>query len=51
MNASLSTSTFSGSTMTRLDITAPVSAVPGDANSQRIVQLLGFAPGAPELHR
>jgi flagellar hook-associated protein 2 len=45
VNASLSAPTFGGSTMARLDITAPVSAVPGDADSQRIVQLLGFAPG------
>jgi Flagellar capping protein len=45
VNASISTQTFNGATMSQLDVGAPVSAVPGDANSQRIVQLLGFAPG------
>jgi flagellar hook-associated protein 2 len=45
VNASLSSPSFGGSTMARLDIGAPVSAVAGDADSQRIVQMLGFAPG------
>lgn len=45
VSASLSSPTFGGATMSRLDIGAPVSAVAGDANSQRIVQMLGFAPG------
>ena len=34
-----------GSAMSRLDVNAPVSAVPGDADSQRIVQMLGFVQG------
>jgi flagellar hook-associated protein 2 len=45
VSASVSSPSFNGTTMSRLDIGAPVSAVAGDADSQRIVQMLGFAPG------
>jgi flagellar hook-associated protein 2 len=45
VTASLSSPTFNGQTMSELDVSAPVSAVPGDANSKAIVQLLGFETG------
>ncbi len=43
VSASISTPSFNGTTMSELDVGAPVGAVPGDANSQRIVDLLGFS--------
>ncbi|MEO7085063.1 MAG: flagellar filament capping protein FliD, partial [Gemmatimonadaceae bacterium] len=42
VTASISTPTFNGSTKSQLDVGAPIAAVPGDANSQRVVDLLGL---------
>jgi flagellar hook-associated protein 2 len=42
VTASISTPTFNTATKSQLDVSAPIGAVPGDVNSQRIVDLLGF---------
>ena len=45
VSATLSTPTYNGTAMSELDVAAPVSAVAGNAVSQRIVQVLGFSTG------
>jgi len=46
VDASIATETFNGASWDRLVVGEPVGAVPGDADSARVVALLGFAhPG------
>ncbi len=46
VDANIATETFNGSSWQRLVVGEPVGAVPGDADSARVVALLGFAhPG------
>jgi flagellar hook-associated protein 2 len=46
VNASLTTTSFNGSNWQRIDVGEPVGAVANDADSARVVALLGFAqPG------
>jgi flagellar hook-associated protein 2 len=44
-SATLASDSFNGQPFSRLDVGAPVSAVSGDAASQKIVQALGFSTG------
>ena len=47
VDANIATETFNGASWQRLVVGEPVGAVPGDADSARVVALLGFAhPGA-----